>query len=287
MQNALQLVETLRANHCLLLANPNYSEADTVTHLIDPVLSYLGYPASQQLRENQVNKNRPDIVLWNVPYALRGDATANAILEAKPLNHDLDGKGLARADRPKTQIKRYVNGYAYSGPGTYGILTDGNIWHVIQRSETEQHTPLIMEWQLLEGTEAEAATSIEEIDRILKGTRLFPGITHHVKADREAYELCQAIADGKSAASILRLLTKKDDYKSDIKGEVSLVGKAQEAEASQWAEYAYTEAGRIKADQGDMEYEPISVAVVRTTKADSTQRLQGSPLQKQCHLRCR
>ena len=67
---ATETAARLYENRRLLAANPNYSEADTVAHLIDPALEYLGYPATHQLRENQINKNRPDIVLWTMPYAL-------------------------------------------------------------------------------------------------------------------------------------------------------------------------------------------------------------------------
>ena len=271
MHIAMEVVETLWENHKLLLANPTYTEADTITHLIDPVLAYLGYPASHQLRESQINKNRPDIVLWNKPFVHSGSEPANAILEAKPLNHDLEGKGESRAERPKNQIRRYVNGYQHSRPGTYGILTDGNIWYMIQRAETESHAPYIFidDWKLLEGTKAEAASALEQVDLILKGSQPVAAPLKLLKAYQKAQAICQAIADKKGPAEILHLLTNKTGHRATLEGQVQLLGKAKEAESSQWAQYAYTTAGRIKAEQGDLDHEASSVAVMRATRAES------------------
>ena len=61
MPSTQETAEILHSNRHHLLSIGNYSEADTVLYLIDPVMNHLGYPSIYQVRENQQNKNRPDI----------------------------------------------------------------------------------------------------------------------------------------------------------------------------------------------------------------------------------
>ena len=269
MKSSSRVAEELWQNHRFLVSGLKYSEADTVTHLIDPVLRYMDYPPAHQIREHQVNKNRPDIVLWNTPSVSRGTSPATAVIEAKPLKHDLEGKGLPRADRPKNQIRRYLNGYEYSGIGTYGILTDGNIWNMVQRSEVEGQTPLIKEWRLLEGSLEEASTCLKEIKSILKESDA-PSYGSRQRAGGQIERvICRAISQGKGPGEVLELLTKRKGYSSKIEGHVNLVGKAMDAEADHWADYAFTPAGRVRAEQRDLQQEAVCVAVVKATKAAS------------------
>ena len=268
MSSVAETAARLYENRQALKANPGYSEADTVSHLIDPVLNCLGYPATRQTRENQADQNRPDIVLWNAPHALRGSAPAWAILEAKPMGYDLNGNGRARAERPKEQIRRYVTGYIHSRPGTLGILTDGDIWHVIRRGAAERQVILINEWRLFEDGPEQTAQRLLEISAALNAVAadLMSGGR---PSQATARAVCEAIAAGKPAAEILRLLTGRTEFRSDLKEQVQLLGKAQQAEADHWQAYAYQEAGQIRAEQADAAHEAVCAAVAQAVNAET------------------
>ena len=59
-QETIQLVR----ENAAILRTTAFSEADTISHLIDPVLRHIGFPETQSRREGQINRNRPDIVVW-------------------------------------------------------------------------------------------------------------------------------------------------------------------------------------------------------------------------------
>ena len=121
MPTATETAAELFANRKNLAALGNYSEEDTVGHLIDPVLAFLEYPVTHQRRELQSGGNRPDIILYDRPTALAASQPARAVLEAKPLGYDLEGRGKSRAQRPKNQLHRYMTGVQAS-PAPMGSL---------------------------------------------------------------------------------------------------------------------------------------------------------------------
>ena len=182
----------------------SYSESDTVSHLIDPVLVHLGYPATKQRRESQLSQNRPDIVIWDDPARMAGGAPATAILEAKSFRTDLNGNGLAREARPKEQIARYINGYERSSPNTLGILTDGNIWHIVRRVENRRQPRLLKEFRMLDGPVDDAIRALDEMAGILgatdAGVPSFQDALFTPNADARA--LTNAIAEGDSPADV-------------------------------------------------------------------------------------
>ncbi len=269
MSNAMDLVNTLRERQIIMERRGRYSEADTVNNLIDPVLEYLGYDAPYQSREIQDRQNRPDIILWNELGGLNSKP-ANVILEAKPLDNDLTGNGMPRANRPKSQLSRYLNGYDRSSAGTYGVLTNGNIWHIVQRREGETNPRLVKEWRLLYNSEEEASHGLEEIRQILNRSST-PSLSRAgTRTNSNAREICNALAQCAQPEEILRLLTGDIDYRTELEGQVQLLGKAQEQEASYWEKYAYTKAGRIRAEQADQTHESVCVSVVKATNADSS-----------------
>ena len=268
MSTSADVVNKLRERRSIMERRGRYSEADTVNNLIDPVLKYLGYDAPYQSREMQDNQNRPDIVLWNDLDGFESKP-ANVILEAKPLDNDLTGNGMARANRPKSQLSRYLNGYTRSSAGTYGVLTNGNIWYIVQRLQGETNPRLVKEYRLLYNLESEAERNLEEIRQILSRSST-PSLSQaETRSNSDARRICDALAQRAQPEEILRLLTGSLDYKTELEGQVQLLGKAQEQEASYWEKYAYTEAGRIKAEQGDQTYESVCVSVVRAKNAES------------------
>ena len=229
------------------------------------MLAFLGYPITHQRRELQSGGNRPDIILWDAPTALAGARPARAVLEAKPLGHDLDGKGKPRAQRPKNQQRRYMTGHPASQPGTYGFLTDGNIWHTVRRNENDR-VELVNEWRLLDETPAACARYLQEIKAILARAAPPPVPATPPGSAKEARAICRAIADGATPAAILQLLTGQSGRRS-IRDTVRLSSKAGQAEQEHWRQYAYAEAGRIRVEQGDTAHEAVCAAVVRATDA--------------------
>ena len=270
MTAATTTAETLFANRRNLKALGNYSEEDTVSHLIDPVLFFLGYPVTHQRRELQSGGNRPDIVMYNVPAGLAGNRPADVILEAKPLGHDLEGKGKARGNRPKSQQRRYLLGHEASHPGTYGFLTDGNIWYTTKRTAPDSIS-LVNEWRLLNETETECAKYLLEIKATLSQEETIATSSSPSAKTRKADEICRAIAKGSSPNSVLRLLTGKDGERELQNAGAQLTGKAEQAEKYEWKQYAYAYSGkfRYQGQQPMINQDDICVAVVRATDAES------------------
>ncbi len=246
----------------------DFSEADTVSHLVDPVLDYLGYTVAHQRREGQIKKNRPDIAIWEEPLHIASGLPANAIIEAKPLGTDLNGNGKAKQERPKEQIARYVTGFERSSLDTLGLLTDGNVWHIVRPVENSRRVELVDEMRLLDSAPRDAARNLEEIRRLLHAARR-PTLSKTASATKDARALANAMAEGMSASDILLRLVGTADYSSDLDGQVNLQGKAEQAEAAYWESYAYATAGRIRTDRADLNHEAVCVAVVRMAKAES------------------
>ena len=269
MSTATTTAETLFANRRNLVALGDYSEEDTVSHLIDPVLLFLGYPVTHQRRELQSGGNRPDIVLYNVPAGLAGSQPAGSILEAKPWKYDLDGKGKAKVNRPKSQLRRYLLGHEVSRPGTFGFLTDGDVWYITQR--TADSIRLINEWRLLRESETDCANYLLEIQSALADQETTETSPAPTSTTRQAGQICRAIAGGSSPAAILNLLTGKTG-KTDLQSlGVQLSGKAGQAEQYEWQRYTYAYTGKIRYEgqQPIVNEDDVCVAVVFAANAES------------------
>ena len=271
MPTAAETAQTLFANRRNLIALGNYSEQDTVRNLIDPALDFLGFPGDRQRREFQAGDNRPDIVLYDVPAALAGQRRSVAILEAKPLNADLDGRGSAHSRRPKSQLMRYIIAHPASGPGAYGFLTDGNVWHAIRRSEYDDNQAnFVQEWRLLDGTREQCAEHLAEIKRMLAEAapaHAAPASARRRDPTQKARDICQAIAENASPAVILNMLTDKTgalqtQIQTEIRdGEIRISSTAQ-TEINRWRQYAFAQTAQIRAEQADASHEALCVAVI-------------------------
>ena len=262
----INVIKEIRAN-AKSLRSYDFSEADTISHLIDPVLGYFGYTPRHQRREGQIKQNRPDIAVWEEPAHMASGLAATAIIEAKPLGADLNGNGKAKQERPKEQIARYVTGYERSSPNTLGILTDGNIWHIVVPAANRRQSRYLKEILILDGPPEGAALALEELKGLLHQERrisLKPTVI-----TKDARDLANAIAEGMSPSDILLLLTKTANYATDLTGQVDLQGKAEMAEANYWESYAYATIGRIKTEQADLSHESLCLAVLRMARANS------------------
>ena len=270
---ATQTAQTLFANRSNLIALGTYSEQDTVRHLIDPTLEFLGFPAGHQRREFQAGDSRPDIVLYDVPAALAGQKPAAAILEAKPLNADLEGRGLAHSRRPKGQLLRYIIGHPASGPGAYGFLTDGNIWHTIRRSDYDDNQAnLVQEWRLLDGDERQCAEYLDQIKRMLAEAapaQAAPSGARRRDPTQKARDICNAIAQNASPTAILQRLTgQAGPFQTKIQdGQIRMSDKAR-MEVNRWQEYAFDETAHIRAEQADASHEALCAAVALAANAE-------------------
>jgi len=266
MPTAAETAQTLFANRRNLVALVDYSEQDTVRNLIDPTLDFLGFPGGHQRREFQAEDNRPDIVLYDVPAALAGRKPAVAILEAKPLNFDLERRGLSRRKRPKSQLKRYILGHPASGPGTYGFLTDGNVWHTIRRSEYDDNQAnFVQEWRLLDGTREQCAEYLAEIKRMLaEAAPADAAPARRRDPIQKARDICKAIAENASPAVILNMLTEKtESVQTKIQpNQIRMSSDAKNAASDDWRQYAFAQTAQIRAEQADASHEALCVAVI-------------------------
>ena len=208
------------------------------------------------------------MVIWEKPEQVRGGDPATAIIEAKSLGTDLSGIGKAKQDRPRAQIDRYITGYERAGPNTLGILTDGNVWHIVQGIPNSRQTKYVEELRLIEGTPEEAVLALDELERIiLDAAKSSP--PERVVATPDARSLTNAISNREPPSKILEMLTGATESFTDLQGRVRLQGKADHAKSTYWDAYAFTHTGRIKAEQHDLTHEALCVAVLRMKKAES------------------
>ena len=267
LRTAEETAEQLHRNHQALRGQENYTEADTIDFLILPLLDFWGYPTLHRRREHQHKGNRIDITLYDSPAPRPPRSQARAIIEAKPLGTDLSGRNKARANRPKEQLHRYLEDTPESQPGTYGILTDGNVWHILRRNAAGVNE-LIHEYRLLTDDIKSCIAALQEIRDLLSSQQtlhVFQPKTPTSKYQK-AQALCNAVAEGKSPAEILRLITDQR-ISQDLTGAAALTGKARHAHNTHWDQYAFAPAGRIKVDQGDTDHEALCAAVLQANPA--------------------
>ena len=264
MNDTLKIIEDVRENARHLKSREKYSEADTISLLIDPVLPHIGFDRFQQSRESEINANRPDIVIWGHAAQANYAVPAAAIIEAKPLGADLNGNGKPKYDRPKEQIARYVTCYDRAGESTLGVLTDGNVWHIIKRVG-DRRVEVVDEYRLLDGPAPDAARFLDKVEDIFKqsANQASPA---GGKSKTAARMIADAVANDKSPNQILGLLTNSVESHSSIEGVISLKGKAKYAERD-WEEYAYTTTGQIQSEQSSFDREALCVAVVKMAEA--------------------
>ena len=264
VSSSIDAIREIRKNS----ADPHkfqYSEADTIRRFIDPILDFLQYTPTHQRREEQLKRNRPDIVLWDNPYQMASGDPAKLIIEAKPLGTDLNGNGKAKQERPKEQLARYVTGYERRGPGTLGILTDGNIWHVVSAIPNSHNVRFLMEVRLLEGSLETATSALEELQRlILDGKETSQAKEPFTK---NAREFTNAIADEVEPVHLLSMLVDVQDVSTDLEQTITLEGNAKRVERAHWDSYAFAPAGKVKAEQPNIFGNSLCVAVVRMKRA--------------------
>ncbi len=129
----VELVGKLREGYSVLIfldSQVGYSEADTRTQLIDPLIELL-YDSSRVREEVSDSGNRPDYVLYVDPITEGGPA--RVIAEAKPMGTDFDHPSGDRTELPHRQVQRYLRDHAAGTQSTIGALTDGLHWRLYRR----------------------------------------------------------------------------------------------------------------------------------------------------------
>ena len=79
MPYPLETIQLVRENAAILRTTA-FRESDTISCLIDPVLRHLGFPETQSRREGQINRNRPNIVVWGDSAQIARGAPAAALI---------------------------------------------------------------------------------------------------------------------------------------------------------------------------------------------------------------
>ena len=143
-------------NLAQLWAKPDANEADLSGALIRPVLANeLGFGVAEIDAESETvsgtgKRIRPDFVCGNP-----NTEFAYVLVEVKRLGTALDQRkgrqGMSTS--PAGQLRRYLKGHRRAGVGTWGVLTNGTDWLVVQR--TDEDCP----WGALSGIYAKRARS--------------------------------------------------------------------------------------------------------------------------------
>ena len=123
-----------------LCAKPEANEADLSGALIRPVLANeLGFGVAEIDAESETvsgtgKRIRPDFVCGNP-----NTEFAYVIVEVKRTGTALDQRkgrqGMSTS--PAGQLRRYLKGHRRAGVGTWGVLTNGTDWLVVQRTDED------------------------------------------------------------------------------------------------------------------------------------------------------
>ena len=260
------ILQTLRENRAELSAREGYSEDDTIRLLITPFLEYLGHTAAHRRSEHEVNRNRPDEIIYDRPVSRAGNLPCRIILEAKPLGTEFD-RGPSRTETPARQAKRYLRDHPASGPSTYGILTDGNKYRVSRRTGHGEDIRHIGEWNILDGPALDGSDPITALARLIHldavNAALEPDRPIEQRQTLAALTLVNAIADGDSPTKILDLLTKSRQQQPTIGTDLALTGRALDAARDDWESHAWRYGIGIKSDNPDLSGNRVVVAVVK------------------------
>ena len=260
------ILRTLRGNRDELLARDGFSEDDTIRLLITPFLEYLGHQASHRRSEHEVNRNRPDEIIYDRPASRAGDLPCRIILEAKPLRTEFD-RGSSRTENPARQANRYLRDHPASGPNTYGVLTDGNKYRISRRTGHGVDIRHIGEWNILDGPTLDGEDPISEVMRLIHLDAVNAALESEQAVEQKrlsnARTLATSIATGLSPTQILAALTSKNEQKPTIGTELTLTGRALDAAQNDWENHAWGNGPSIKSDNPDFDGNLAVVAVVR------------------------
>ena len=258
-----EILRTLRANREELQRRSASSEDDTRALLIEPFLEYLGHAPSHRRSEPEFRGHRPDEAIYRDPVSLSPDRFASIVLEAKPLGTGFDQPtGAGRANTPARQISRYLRHHEASGPGTFGVLTDGNRYRLLRRTKHGTDIETIGEWRILDDALVDERHPIDALSAYIHRDNL--GIPPAIVArDRTGAALADAIAAGHGPDSLLELLTVASEPTVPITEELTVTGRILDADENDWQEHAWRRGVELRTETPDLEGSRLAVAVVR------------------------
>ena len=250
------------------------NEAGTLSLLILPVLTELGYPPSHRIPQHGAGRNFIDEACF-----LRevGSSAGQAalIVEAKEYKTDFDS-GQGRSDSPDRQLQRYLKQHDASGPGTLGVLTDGVKWRVYRRTSNPANPDLefIVERDFSAvAQEGKAALESEDVRELLAGfyallarerieARLKPAAA--AKAANPADSLFADIARNRLPEYLVCAMLNDPAalVQSDLTEDVTLLGVRKDAHDTDWEAYAYAPGPALRSPSPSLAGKRVVVAAV-------------------------
>ena len=144
LQKLLQGLSELRARREYITAG------DSRNLLVNPFLSYLGYPSVNRRSDFTGNHCRPDIILWTGPASLSEHQPSRIIIKTEKLGKDFDNVGHPPHRTPNEQSIRYLLEHPASGPNTLAVLTDGLVYRVFKRpADPDAAIETLGEWSIM------------------------------------------------------------------------------------------------------------------------------------------
>ncbi len=258
------------------------NEASTLDLLIKPTLTELGYPASHQYPEHEEGRNRVDISCYLNPVQ-NPPGKAALLVEAKQQGVDFDraGTGQSRADSPDRQVQRYLKNHSASGPGTIGVLTNGETYRLYGRrgNQNNPDIQLLGEYHLhpeeqnpnlallAEANPLEAA--IQKLVDSISRDHLADIATTTSKtppATLAAQGVFNSIKAGIKPSEVLKLFgvnqTDKIRHKPELALATQLQGKRKDLHDQDWQDYAYTETCPLNTGQESLLEQKLTIAAI-------------------------
>ena len=229
-----------------------------------PALTALGYPPAYRIPEYTHRSQRPDCACYLEP-AMANPRYAALIVEAKTYGTNFDRRppGGPRAKSPDRQLQGYLKTHRASGPGTFGVLTDGARWRIYQRAGTEAQPDarFVAEYDFnaaaappaMPGLSPPAAAQLAEFASLLSWASLNFGTRRRPRpaaGSSPADRLFAALSEDPQPAAALGLLLdgREVQVQSDLTRDVALAGTRREAHDTDWESYAYAPAIPMAAD---------------------------------------
>ena len=253
------------------------NEASTLSLLIQPALSALGYPATHRIPEYGEQRNRLDEACFlNVVNSNPGHAAV--IVEAKEYGTDFD-KSVGRYGSPDRQIQRYLKQHVASGPNTLGVLTDGAKWRIYRRAGNVSNPdveflvehnfrPLAQpEQAALDDFDEDLLQRLQDlVERLARSSVTFRTIPSRSPAQvNPADSLFAAIAENLQPDYILRQLLNEPQImvQTNLADDVTLQGVRKDVHDKDWETYAYTAAIPIQSNNPTLTGNRAAIAVVQ------------------------
>ena len=251
------------------------NEASTLSLLVRPALSALGYPATHRIPEYGEQRNRLDEACFlNVVASAPGHAAV--IVEAKAYGADFD-KSVGRYGSPDRQIQRYLKQHVASGSNTLGVLTDGAKWRIYRRTGNVSNPDVefLAEHNFRSLAQSEQGSLANDnlprrlqdlVKRLARASITSRTIPSRSSAQvNPADSLFAALAENLQPDYILRQLLKEPQVvaQTNLADAVTLQGVHKDAHDKDWETYSYTAAIPLQSNNPRLTGNCATIAVVQ------------------------